>query len=178
MTSKIAIIGNGGGGKSTMAHTMSQAMGLPWHEVDRMQFQPNWQRTPEEDVRQSLLKIMETPRWIIDGFGPWDTIEMRFERANVIYFIDFPIWVHFWWAAERQIQAALGQQRLGGPEQCDLTQINELMFKTLWHVHENVRPKLLEVLQTRHQNKLVHITDIDAYQDRLFQIQNISETHA
>lgn len=58
MASKIALIGNGGGGKSTMARAMSQATGLPWHEVDRIQFQPNWQRTPEEDVRQSLIDIM------------------------------------------------------------------------------------------------------------------------
>lgn len=102
---------------------------------------------------------------------------MRFEQADVIYFIDFPVWVHFWWAVQRQTQAALGQQRLGGPEQCDLTQIDELMFKTLWHVHEHIRPKLCELLQNKHQAKLVHITNVEMYQDHLATFQAMHTTH-
>ncbi|MEQ1936351.1 MAG: flagellar protein FlaR, partial [Fimbriimonadaceae bacterium] len=64
-----------------------------------------------------------------------------------IIFVDHPIWVHFWWAAERQIAAAKGEQRLGGPEGCDLNSITKLMFETIWRVHEEIRPKLLELFE-------------------------------
>jgi hypothetical protein len=50
--------------------------------------------------------------------------------------------VHFWWACERQVAAALGEQRRGGPPDCDLRTVTKQMFETLWWVHEHLRPRL------------------------------------
>jgi hypothetical protein len=80
----------------------------------------------------------------------------RAERADTIIFVDHPIWVHFWWACERQITVALGQPRLGDPEGCDLRDMTKEMFQTIWWVHEEVRPKLV-VLFERHQEKCIWI---------------------
>lgn len=150
---RVVVIGNGGGGKSTLSKAIAERHGLPWHEVDKLQFRPEWERTPETEVRADIQAIIETPTWILDGFGPWDTIEARCDVADTLIFVDFPIWVHFWWAAERQIAAALGEQRLGGPEGCDLRLKNKWMFETLWRVHEQLRPKL-SALAEKHRNRL------------------------
>lgn len=145
---RVMIIGNGGGGKTTLAHALAKSTGLPLYEVDPIQFQPNWQRTPLEEVSERLQEIQAQETWIIDGFGPWDCIEARASLADTIIFVDHPIWVHFWWAAERQIAAAKGEQRLGGPEGCDLNSITKLMFETIWRVHEEIRPRLMELFET------------------------------
>mgnify|MGYP000884104824 CR=1 FL=1 len=41
---KIAIIGSGGAGKSTLAITLAEQMTLPLHHLDRLYWRPNWQR--------------------------------------------------------------------------------------------------------------------------------------
>lgn len=141
------IIGNGGGGKTTLAYLVAEAYRLPLTEIDTLQFQPGWARTPQPALRQTIQAAQAAERWLIDGFGPWDQIEERAQLADMIIFVDHPIWVHFWWACERQIAAALGEQRLGGPPDCDLRDVTKQMFETLWWVHENLRPRLVELAE-------------------------------
>lgn len=144
---RVMIIGNGGGGKTTLAYRMARSYDLPLTEVDALQFQAGWERTPEPQLRAAIAGAHQESRWLIDGFGPWDQIEERAGLADLIVFVDHPIWVHFWWAAERQIAAALGQQRLGGPADCDLRDVTGLMFETIWRVHEQLRPRLVELVE-------------------------------
>ena len=148
---RVMVIGNGGGGKTTLAYKMAEKHQLPLIEIDTIQFQPGWVRTDESMLRQTIADAHNRERWLIDGFGPWDQIELRADLADTIIFVDHPIWVHFWWACERQIAAALGEERLGGPEDCDLRDVTKLMFQTIWMVHEQLRP-LLVALVEKHQD--------------------------
>ncbi len=149
------VIGNGGGGKTTLAYKLAKTYDLPLTEIDALQFQAGWVRTPETELRQSIQTVQDTERWLIDGFGSWDQIEARAQLADTIIFVDHPIWVHFWWACERQIAAALGQERLGGPADCDLREVTKLMFETLWRVHEELRPKLVNLVERYQSSKRV-----------------------
>lgn len=144
---RIVVIGNGGGGKSTLAKALSERYGLPWLEIDQIQFGPNWTPVPQEEVREIIQRTISQPQWLIDGFGPYDTIQERFAAADLIVFVDHPLWVHYWWAMERQIAAHLGKERLGGPEECDLRDVNKQMCQALWTVHTEIRPKILEDLK-------------------------------
>ena len=153
--SKVMVIGNGGGGKTTLAYQVAEKHGLPLIEIDSIQFQPGWVRTAEPTLRQAIKTVHDTDRWLIDGFGPWDQIEERARLADMIIFVDHPIWVHFWWACERQIAAALGEQRVGGPRDCDLRDVTKQMFETLWWVHENLRPRLVELVEMHQATKTV-----------------------
>ncbi len=152
---KVMIIGNGGGGKTTLAFQVAEAHGLPLLEIDTIQFHSGWARTAESEVRQAIQTVHATDRWLIDGFGPWDQIEERARLADTIIFVDHPIWVHFWWACERQIAAALGGQRVGGPTDCDLRDVTKQMFETLWWVHENLRPRLVALVEMYQATKTV-----------------------
>lgn len=107
------IIGNGGGGKTTLAYLVAEKYRLPLTEIDTLRL--GWARTAIPELREAIQSVNQAERWLIDGFGPWDQIEQRARLADMIIFVDHPIWVHFWWACERQIAAALGEQRLGGP---------------------------------------------------------------
>ena len=89
---KVMIIGNGGGGKTTLAYRVAEKHELPLIELDTLQFQPGWVRIAEADLRQEIKEIHDTDRWLIDGFGPWDQIEERARLADTIIFVDHPIW--------------------------------------------------------------------------------------
>jgi adenylate kinase family enzyme len=79
---RVAIIGNGGGGKSTLAKRMGAALGLPVYTVDDVQWQPGWARTPAAEVARRHAAWLQEPSWIIDGWGGWENIEFRFATAD------------------------------------------------------------------------------------------------
>lgn len=144
---RVVVIGNGGGGKSGVARLLAERGGGEYLEVDAVQFGPGWARVSEDLVRERIEQVMAKDKWVIDGFGPYDSILARFELADLIVFVDHPLWVHYWWAMERQIAAHSGVERDGGPEGCDLRDVNKEMCEVIWRVHTELRPKLLEDLK-------------------------------
>jgi len=42
---RIAVIGNSGGGKSTLARKLAAKRGLPYAEIDALLWRPNWELT-------------------------------------------------------------------------------------------------------------------------------------
>src|SRR5205823_5961935 len=108
--SRVAIIGNAGGGKSTLARRLSRAKGLPLHVIDRIQWKPGWVAAPAEEVRRPHEEILAQERWIIDGWGGRENIEARFAAADTIIYVDHPLYVHYWWAMKRQLQCGFRPQ--------------------------------------------------------------------
>src|SRR2546430_15578157 len=99
---RIAVIGNGGGGKSTLARELGRHLSLPVYEVDEVQWLSGWRRAPLDAVAQTLEGWAADDAWIIDGFGPWRGIDRRVGRADTIGYVDLPLRPHLWWAAKRQ----------------------------------------------------------------------------
>src|ERR1700742_371255 len=106
--SRICIVGNSGGGKSTLARHLAATRGLPHVEIDRLYWQPDWSVTPSDIYEQQHAQIIDSDKWIIDGGGALASIPPRLNRATEIFLIDMPLWMHFWLAAERQIAWATG----------------------------------------------------------------------
>ena len=51
---RVAVIGNAGGGKSTLCRSLSESKQLPHFYVDLIQWQPNWKPTPVEEMQEKL----------------------------------------------------------------------------------------------------------------------------
>ncbi len=139
---RIAIIGNAGGGKSTLAAALGRALGLPVHHIDRIQFQPGWRLSPPEFVAREHDRILTSSRWIIDGWGGWPLIQTRLEKADTVVVIDFPLWRHLWWALKRQVAHPFGNTS-DRPENCPLLPMTWQLLRAIWNVHRNLRPELL-----------------------------------
>jgi adenylate kinase family enzyme len=69
---RVAVIGNAGGGKSTLCRKLSQALDLELFPIDRIQWKPGWIPTPYKEIKHHHDKILSHDRWIIDGWGPLD----------------------------------------------------------------------------------------------------------
>ena len=151
---RIAVIGNGGGGKSTLARAVGQHLGIPVHEVDEVQWLPGWRRAPLDEVARTLEAWAADDSWVIDGFGPWPVIDRRMGRADTIVYVDLPFRTHLWWAAKRQIVSLVRRKAWGGQTAPPPTL---LLFRTLRRVHA-MRSDLLElVTKSGRAAKLVHL---------------------
>ncbi len=154
---RVMVIGNAGGGKSTMCRAVSSLHGLPYFAVDRIQWQPKWVPTPEPDYTDAHEEILSQERWLIDGYGSWESVARRLETADTIVFVDHPIWVHFWWATKRQVKSVLFG-RPDGPEGCPMLPVTFRLYKMMWWLHREMRPKLLEAIEAqRWRARIIHI---------------------
>jgi adenylate kinase family enzyme len=158
---RITIIGNAGGGKSTLALRLAERHALPYVAVDRIQWLPGWVEREQDLVTKELDQIATGDDWIIDGWGAWPCIERRLARSDTIIFVDLPLWMHFWFAAERQIAVARGEKRVGHIEGCDDTTVTRHLFELIWKVNEIHRPRLIRLLEKRPPTAAYHhVTDL------------------
>ena len=73
---KVAIFGNAGAGKSTLAKRLATITGLPLYPLDMIQFRISRYRLEEKDggkvPHEEYVKIhadlLKRDRWIIDGY--------------------------------------------------------------------------------------------------------------
>jgi len=164
---KIAIIGNGGGGKTTLAKRFSKQLGLPVVHVDSIQFLAGFKKREECQTRSILNKVAVKNEWIIDGFGPMDVISKRVELADKIVFIDFPLWRHLWWATKRQMMA-FWKTRSELPSGCSERSLAHTirLFKVIIFVDKNIRPKLINLFEKpENSSKMVRVKSIESWKN-------------
>ncbi|MEX2296987.1 MAG: hypothetical protein WD715_06210, partial [Dongiaceae bacterium] len=128
---RVAIIGNAGGGKSTLARKLGAARGLPCHAVDQLQWLPGWRPAPQQEFDARHDAILAGERWIVDGVGGLDAIARRIARADTVLLVDLPLRTHLWWATKRQIRSIfLG--RPDGPEGCPMWHVTWRLYRMIW----------------------------------------------
>jgi adenylate kinase family enzyme len=67
---RVAFIGNAGGGKSTLSRNLGRARDLPMYPIDQLQWRPGWMPVPPDDFARQHDALLAQERWIIDGWGP------------------------------------------------------------------------------------------------------------
>jgi adenylate kinase family enzyme len=72
--SRIVVIGNAGGGKSTVTRRLAERSGLRQIEVDRLLWQADWKLTPADIYESEHVEIIQSDGWIIDGLGRKESI--------------------------------------------------------------------------------------------------------
>jgi adenylate kinase family enzyme len=165
--SRIVIVGNAGGGKSTLARKLAQRRGLQHVEIDSLLWQQGWKLTPAEIYERRHAEIIAGDDWLIDGLGRQATIVDRIARATEIILIDMPLWVHFWLAAERQIawSQTTPEHAPGGITQMPST---EALFRTIWGVEQTWMPELRSLCREAEKQgktitRLTDINELDAF---------------
>lgn len=155
---RVAIIGNAGGGKSLLAQYLGRTFALPIHTIDDVQWEPGWVQAPTTRVADAHAEWLRSGRWIIDGWGSWELIEARFDAADTIVVVDFPLRMHYWWAMKRQLEAALGRRRDWPPTGCSALPVTRRLLRTMRYVHAELRPRLLALMaEPQFAERVVHL---------------------
>lgn len=156
---KIAVVGNIAGGKTRLSRSLAARYNLPITHVDSIQFIPGMQIRPFKETRDVLLQVAGGEQWLIDGYGPLEIIEKRFQAADRVVFIDFPLWRHQWWCFKRQVKN-LWSRRPELPEGCSELSFehSRKLFRSMKSAHRQMRPELLRIFARDNlKEKVVHI---------------------
>ena len=159
MLNRIVIVGNAGAGKTVLSRGLARLYGLPLTHVDSIQFLSGMKIRPHAESIQMLSEIQARPQWIIEGYGPLDIIEKRFQSADAVIFIDLPLWRHYWWSTKRQVSNSWSR-REELPEGCDEFSFiqTKKLYRTIWKMHHQMRPELLKIFaRSNLKCKMVHI---------------------
>jgi len=174
---RIAVIGNGGGGKTTISRTLGSFYDIPVTHVDSVQYQEGWMYTPQDICDRILDEVAEGDKWLIDGFGNKPVIERRLKSADAVVFVDFPIYLHYRWALKRQIQSWKGS-RSELPEGCKEFSFKFTMklVKVMWEVDRDYVPWFRKLVsELSESTKLFHLRSPKEMRLFLSEFTDVSE---
>lgn len=94
---RTAIVGNAGGGKSTLARLIAATFDTPLTEIDTLYWREGWVEAPRDIYDCHHAAAIAETSWVIDGLGRLDLIPQRLSRATEIILIDMPYGRIFGW---------------------------------------------------------------------------------
>ena len=91
---RILVYGVTGSGKTTLARALGARLGLPYHGMDDLTWDPGWVAVSDEVQRDRVREICGADDWVIDSaYGIWRDIVLA--RADLIVGLDLPRWLSF-----------------------------------------------------------------------------------
>jgi adenylate kinase family enzyme len=141
--SHIIIIGSAGSGKSWLAKRVAALTGYPLSHLDVEFWQPGWVKTPKEDWISRQQQLISRDKWIIDGHYQ-STLELRFQAADLVIFLDINRWICILGALSRH-----GKKRSDLPDYLNERLDGEFVefCKWIWNFPGNGRKKTLSLHQ-------------------------------
>jgi len=165
---KVAVFGNTGGGKSTLARRLAELSGLPLYPLDMIQFRPGGGEVPRDEYLKAHAELLQRDAWIIDGFGCATSAWERFARADTLVYVDLPLFTHFMWVTKRFARGLVVTPE-GWPEGSPMIRSTINSYRVLWLCHWHLTPKYRKLVSEARREKRVHhlrsVTEIEAFVD-------------
>jgi adenylate kinase family enzyme len=152
---KVAVFGNAGGGKSTLARRLAELTSLPLYVVDMMQFGSGGTKIPHDEFLQAPADLLGRDEWIIDGFGSVATAWERFAAADTLIYVDLPLWIHYSWVTKRLIKGMFADPK-GWPENSPLWSSTLSSYRVIPLCHRSLTPKYRQFVAQAAATKQVH----------------------
>jgi adenylate kinase family enzyme len=145
---KIHVTGNSGAGKTTLANELGASLNMLVFGLDKVVWQPGWQKTPPDQRARLERELIEQPTWIIEGVSA----RVR-QAADVIIFLDVSRPVAYARALKRNLPY-LFRSRPDLPEDCPEYKLALRHLNLVWGFHSQTRPNILRDISAhaeRHQ---------------------------
>ena len=152
---RVAVFGNAGGGKSTLARRLAELTHLPLHTVDRLKFRDGGGEVPHEEYLQAHAELLRQDEWIIDGFGCVPSAWERFAAADTLIHVDLPLFTHFRWVTKRLIRGLFANPE-GWPADSPMWRSTMSSYRVLWPCHRKLTPRYRKLVATSAATKRVH----------------------
>jgi adenylate kinase family enzyme len=154
---RILIVGNSGGGKSTLARRLGKRLSLPVIHLDVLFWKPGWVESEDAEFRPRVVEALSAaPAWICDG-NFTGTFELRMSYADTIIWIDQPRLLCLIRAMRRVLihpYSVRPDMAAGCREKIDFD-----FYRFIWTYDAEVRPKLEAALTTHGGHaRLVRLT--------------------
>lgn len=163
---KVAVFGNGGGGKSTLARRLAEISGLPLYPLDLIQYRVGGAKVPHEEYLQAHAELMSREAWVIDGYGCTNSSWQRFAAADTLVYLDLPLPLHYFWVTKRFVKSVRTPPE-GWPQNSPMLRSTLDCYRVLWLCHRHLTPKYRALVAESQARKCVHHLrsprDIDAF---------------
>lgn len=154
---RIAIIGSGCTGKSTLARQLGSLLHRDREVIhlDRLFWKPGWVQTPKAEWRAQVEALVQSDSWIMDGhYG--GTQDVRLAAADTIIFLDFSRLICVWRVFKRWLGVYRGEPRPDMAPGC-VERLDWEFLKWIWAFNDRSRPHVLERLSRYGAGKRVII---------------------
>jgi adenylate kinase family enzyme len=169
---RVAVFGNAGGGKSTLARELAAITGLPLVVVDELQYRTGGVKVPHEEYLQAHAKLLAQDEWIIDGFGGIKLVWERLEAADTLIHVDLPLAVHVLWVTKRLIKGLFAAPQ-GWPEGSPVISSSISSYRVLWPCHARLTPKYRSyVAEAAQRKRIIHLRSKRELREFLESIRN------
>jgi adenylate kinase family enzyme len=90
----VAVVASASGnGKTTFGRALAERLGVPFHELDALHHGPNWTEATADELRAKVEPIVATEAWVIDGAYRGKLGDLVLERADLVVWLDLPVYV-------------------------------------------------------------------------------------
>lgn len=148
------LIGSGGAGKSTLAREIGKKLHIEVIHLDTIMWKPGWKFVKKEEQIAIQQELVQKEEWIIDGnYG--GTMDIRFEKADTILFLDYSRYLCLYRALKRMVQyksKTRPDMIEGNDERLDFN-----FLKWIWNYPKKKKPQIMEKLQAIKEEKQVVI---------------------
>ena len=100
---RVAIVGNGGSGKTWLALRLAGALHVPVVHLDLYRYDTDGHRRDDETFIADVRRRLDEPSWVADG-NYLGTLGDRVSRADVVVFLDRPAVVCFAGVVARRVR--------------------------------------------------------------------------
>lgn len=110
---KINVVGTSGSGKSTLARQLAERLDVPYIEIDRLYWRPEWQGTPDEAFLARLEQTLAEAGggWVLDG-NYSRTQPIKWREVDYILWLDYGFCRTLWQAVRRACRRAASKREL------------------------------------------------------------------
>ena len=127
---KIAVFGKPGGGKSTFSQKLSLKIDIPFYALDLIEYKQDGTKTDLSEFERQHQELIESDKWIVDGFGTITSFYQRLACADTLIYIDLPYPIHYWRVTKRLLQSIFHKPK-GWPEGSSVWKGTVSSYKTL-----------------------------------------------
>jgi adenylate kinase family enzyme len=152
---RVAVFGNAGGGKSTLARRLAELTRLPLYPLDLIQFKAGGGKVTHEDYLKAHADLLGRDQWIIDGFGCVGSAWARFAAADTLIYLDLPLANHYWWVTKRLIKGAFVAPE-GWPANSPLWQSTLDSWRVVGRCERHLAPRYRQLVADAPASKRVH----------------------
>ncbi|MFY4730317.1 adenylate kinase [Nitrospira sp. BLG_2] len=152
---RVAIFGNAGGGKSTLAKKLADITGLPLHPIDSIKYRPGGGEVPHVEYLEIHAGLLRNERWIIDGFGCAASAWQRFSAADTLIYVDMPLLRHYAWVTKRLLKG-LFMTPEGWPANSPIWEGSLSGYRVIPLCHKHMTPKYRLLVKEQASLKQVH----------------------
>jgi adenylate kinase family enzyme len=160
---KVAVFGNAGGGKSTLARRLAELTGLPLFVLDLLEYPDGYRRDrdgggkiSDEDYSRLHREILDRDAWVIDGYGGFASAWRRFAVADTLVYVDLPLAWHYWGVTKRLVKG-FAKTPPGWPAHSPLLRSSLDSYRVVWLCHTRLTQQYRRLVAEATSKQVHHL---------------------